>query len=480
MKATSIFGGVQVFNIIISIARTKVIALLLGPAGMGIAGLLTSTTGLITALTNFGLGTSAVKDIAAAHEGQDDARIAKIVVVVRRLVWLTGLLGAIVTFAFAPLLSELSFGDKGYTLAFMWLSVTLLFNQLTSGQNVLLQGLRKLNHLAKANMTGSFIGLLVSVPLYYYYRIDGIVPALILTALAILVVVRYYSNKVKIQKIEVSLAETKVVGKGIMVMGLMLSISGIMVVGESYLVRIFISSRGGIEEVGLYNAGFAIITTYVGLVFTAMGTDYFPRLSGVAHDITKSTLLINQQSEIAVLILAPILSAFLIFIDWVVILLYSIEFIAVNAMLYWAALGMLFKAPSWAIGFILIAKGASKLFLWSELFSIINLLILNLLGYYYFGLTGLGLSFMIAYILYLIQMYLIAKIKYGFSFKHDFLKIFVFQFILAFCCFMVIKFGKAPWTYIIGTPLIAISVWHSFKELDSRIGLKNLIENLRK
>jgi ABC-type branched-subunit amino acid transport system ATPase component len=47
MKATSIFGGVQVFNILIAIVRSKFIALFIGPSGMGIASLLNSTLGLI-------------------------------------------------------------------------------------------------------------------------------------------------------------------------------------------------------------------------------------------------------------------------------------------------------------------------------------------------------------------------------------------------------------------------------------------------
>jgi O-antigen/teichoic acid export membrane protein len=88
-------------------------------------------------------------------------------------------MGAVVTFILSPWLSHLTFGNKEYTAAFMWLSVTLLFNQLTSGQDVLLQGMRKLKYLAKANMLGSFVGLVISAPLYYYYRIDGIVPAII-------------------------------------------------------------------------------------------------------------------------------------------------------------------------------------------------------------------------------------------------------------------------------------------------------------
>jgi O-antigen/teichoic acid export membrane protein len=154
MKATSIFGGVQVFNIFIAIIRSKAIAVLLGPAGMGIAGLLTATTGLVASLSNFGLGTSAVKDIAEAYGTGDEPRIAKTAAVFKRLVWITGLVGATITLMLSPWLSELTFGNKDYTWSFILLSVTLLLGQLTSGQNVILQGIRKLKYLASANVWG--------------------------------------------------------------------------------------------------------------------------------------------------------------------------------------------------------------------------------------------------------------------------------------------------------------------------------------
>ena len=476
VKATSIFGGVQIFNIVIAIIRSKAIAIFLGPAGMGIAGLLTATTGLIGSLTNFGLGISAVKDIATANENKNELQLAKVVVVVQRLVWFTGLLGAVITFIFASWLSEWSFGNKEYSIAFKWLSVTLLFNQLTSGQYVLLQGMRKLNFLARANMIGSALGLLVSVPLYYYLRIDGIVPAIILTALFTLGVNSYYSNKVKIQKVNVSIKETRAQGKGMMLMGFMLSLSGILVVGSLYIVRIFISNTGGIEDVGLFNAGFAIMNTYVGLVFTAMATDYYPRLSGVASDLKKAALMINQQADIAILILAPVLVVFIIFINWIVILLYSTKFTPIDAMLHWMALGMYFKATSWSIAFILLAKGASKLFFWNELIATIYGLGINLLGYYLMGLEGLGISFLITYVLYFIQVLVLTRHKYKFSFSSGFYKILGVQFSLALICFCIIKFITIPWAYAIGVPFIMLSSWYSYKELDKRIDLKDLLK----
>jgi len=480
IKATSLFGGVQVFNILITIIRSKFVAILLGPAGMGIVGLLQSTLSLIANITNFGLRTSAVKDIAEAVGTNNLKRVALVVTVLRRLVWGTGLLGAILTIVFSSWLSQITFGNTDYTAAFVWLSITLLFNQLSSGQSVVLQGFRKLKLLAKSSVLGSFIGLLVTVPLYYFYGEKGIVPVLIITSLTSLMLTWYFSNKVTVEKVEVNLTQTIAEGKQMMTLGFMISLSGLLTVVASYIVRIYINNTGGLEDVGLYGAGFAIISTYVGLIFTAMATDYYPRLSSVASNIKKRTLLINQQAEVAILIIAPILIGFLIFIKWVVVLLYSTKFIAINAMIYWAAMGMFFKAASWAMAFLFLAKGASKLFFWNELIVNIYMLCFNLVGYYLWGLTGLGISFMLSYILYFLQVYIIVKIKYEFSFTSNFIKVFITQFLLAILGFFTIHYFSEFNSYIIGSFVIVIATWFSYKELDKRIDINGIIKKFRK
>ena len=363
MKATSLFGGVQVFQIIISIVRSKFVALLLGPAGMGIVGLLTSTTGLVAGLTNFGLGTSAIKNISEANATGDEQRVATVIAVMRRLVWITGILGTVITLIFAPWLSHFTFGDRSYTAAFVWISATLLFSQLSTGELVLLQGLRKLQDLAKANVYGSLAGLAITIPLYYRFGVKGIVPVIILTAVSTLFFSWYFAAKTRIGKVDLNREITITEGKSMMVMGFMISLSGLISIAVAYLLRIFINRTGNTADVGLYNAGFAIINTYVGMIFTAMGTDYYPRLSAVANSNELCSRNVNQQSEIALLILAPVLIGFLVFIHWAIILLYSTQFLDITGMIYWASLGIFFKAVSWAIAFVFLAKGKQALFL---------------------------------------------------------------------------------------------------------------------
>jgi O-antigen/teichoic acid export membrane protein len=476
MKATSIFGGVQVYNIIISIVRSKFIAILLGPAGMGIAGLLTSTTGLISSVSNLGLSTSAVKNVAAANTSGDAIRVGTSVAVLRRLVWITGIIGTVFTLSFAPWLSELTFGNKDYTFAFVLISITVLVTQINAGQLVVLQGMRKLQFLAKADIAGVTIALLTSIPIYYAWGTKGIVPAIILSSFVTLFLSWYFSSKIKIEKVKIDRTALFSEGGDMVRMGFFLSLSSMITMATSYIVRVFISHSGGVEQVGLYSAGFSIINTYVGMVFAAMATDYFPRLSGIVHDIGKAKTIINQQGEVALLILAPILTVFMIFINWIVLLFYSSRFLPIDSMIHWAALGIFFKAASWPIAYLIIAKGDSKLFFYNELIVNIYMVGLNVLGYEWKGLEGLGISFFVSYLLYLMQVFLITYKKYTFVFEKNFYRIFCIQFAIGLACFLISRFMKAPYVYIAGSMIIMFSFYYSFTELNKRLGLLSLVK----
>lgn len=445
---------------------------------MGVVGLFTSTISFISGVVGFGLGISAVKDIAEANNTGNRYRIAVVVTSFRRLMLITGILGTLITLILSPWLSEWTFGNRDYTLPFMYISITLLFTQLSAGQLAILQGLRKLNYLAKANVIGNIFSLVVTVPLYYFYEMNAIVPGIILSSVTALFISWYYACKIKIDKVKISQVRTFAEGKNMMSIGFLMGLSNLMVIGTSYIVRIFISNRGGLDDVGLYTAGFTLITTYTALVFNAMSTDYFPRLAAVSNDNTRAKETINQQAEVALLILAPILIIFLIFIDWFIILLYSKQFVAINSMIYWATLGIFFKALSWSVGFILITKGASKVFFWSELIGNTYMLILNLIGFHLFGLTGLGISYMLGFFFYAIQVFFISKVKYNFEFVPALGKIFFIQFSLAVLGFVSIKFLYTPYQYLVGCFFITGSIWYSYLELDKRIGIKGIISSI--
>ena len=485
LNATSLFGGVQFINIILRLIRSKAIALLIGPIGMGISNLLLTTMELINGLTNLGLERSAVKDISLANTNSNSKSVAITISILKKLVWLTITVGVILMVLSAPWLSEIAFGNKDYTISFRWISIALLFKQLSSSQLAILQGLRKLKSLAKANLLGNFIGLLITLPLYYYYKIDAIVPAIIIATFMSFVFTYYYSHKLDIESVTISRKEAVSEGKGMINLGVMLSLSSLITLLVAYIIRIYIGSANETEElglidVGLYSAGFVILNSYVGIIFNAMGTDYFPRLSEIANDIKKLRKTVLEQATVAILLITPIIVVFLACAPFIIVILYSHEFSPIVTMVTWGILGMIFKAVSWSMGYMIIAKGDSKVFIKTAIGFNTILLSINIIGYHFGGLEGVGISFFIYYIIHFIAIRIITYYRYDFYFEKGFYKIFTFTVIMCFLAFSITFIPSSILKNSLMIGLIVVSCWYSYKELDKKIGVKDYLAGIFK
>lgn len=471
-KATSLFGGVQVYQILIGIIKSKVIAIILGPSGMGIQGLFTSAIDLVKQFTSFGLSQSAVRDISSADSTKDAIKISVTVKVLRRIVWLTGSLGCIAMIIFSSVLSNYTFGNSDFAIPFVFLSVVLLLDQICSGQKVILQGLRRLKDLAKATAYGSTIGLVVCIPLYYLLGVNGIVPTIILNSITALVLSWIFSKKIHIEGISITNKIVIKEGRHMVTMGLALSISSILMSVCSYAIRSYIRNVDGTEAVGLFTAGFVLVNTYVGMVFNAMGTDFYPRLSMCANDDKKCMDLVCKQCEIGLLILAPLLITCLVFTPIIVNLLYSSKFEACNAYVLWASSGMFFKLMSWCVSYQFIAKGASKIFVTNEILQNSYTLLLNIIGYKIGGLLGLGISFTLSQVLYFFEVYLVSRYKYHFAFSLNVIKLFVTMLLVFIFVIMLVIFLPPLQKYIFGTIVIMLVAFFSIKKLITLIKLK--------
>lgn len=477
LSATSLFGVVKVFAIIISLIKSKVVAVLIGPTGMGIISLLSSTINIIGEFCKLGLDTTAVKDISYASNNNNEKRISIVLAAIKKIVWLTGILAVVLTICLSPFLSQIAFNNYNYTLAFIWVSISLLLNQLSIGQLSILQGLRKLKYLAKANLLGNFFGLLLSLPLYYFYRLDAIVPVIILTSIVGLFFSWYFSDKVKIEVTEISNRLALSEGREMIKLGFMLSLRGLITLITAYAFQIYLSHVAGISEVGFYIAGFMIINSYVGLIFNAMRTDYFPRLSAVIDNKEQVNQVVCQQSLVAMLIITPLIVVFLSFASSIIELLYSKEFNVIVGLVSWGILGSLFKTVSWSMGYVILAKGDSNLFIKTALFFNALMFTINVIGYYYGGILGLGISFFIYYIIHFICIKLITFKQYNLKLGKELLFVFVICLLFLVITFSVSYINILIYRLIFASILIVISMAYSFFELNKKVDLIALIKS---
>ena len=397
LKYTGVFGGVQGLNILMGLVRNKLVALLLGPEGMGLASLFNTTTNFISQTTNLGLSFSAVTRISAVFETHDEAQMTQAVKTVRAWSLLTALVGMLVCVLAGPLLSEYTFSWGNHTLHFILLAPAVGLMALTGGETAILKGARRLRSLAVIQVYAVIVSLLVSVPVYYLFGQTGIVPVIVLLALVMMLLTIRHSYRLYPLRLSGSKG---VLGDGLNMvrLGVAFVVAGAMGSGAEMFVRSYLNVHGDLEAVGLYNAGYILIVTYASMVFSAMETDYFPRLSSLGDDVARLNQMVNRQIEVSLLIVSPMLAALIIGLPVLIPLLYSHDFLPVIAMAQVAVFSMYLKALSLPVGYITLAKGDSVAYMVLEGCYDVLFVALLVVGYQWWGLYGAGVALSISYL----------------------------------------------------------------------------------
>lgn len=420
MKRISAFGGVQIFNILINLLRGKFVALILGPSGMGISSLFTTSSATIQQLGSLGLNLSIVKEVASAKE--DRSRLSEVLHVARRLILLTSLLGALLCIGLSPWLSHFTFGSYDYTLGFVLLGVAVALSIAGAGYLAILQGAGEIKRLSKASVVGSLTGLLFGVPLYYFFGTSGIVPAMIILAFA--VTAFYYwsfrksESMPRLQAAEGDFRKHAPLIKRLISLGIVFMVGTLVGSAVNYLINAFIRWQGSLDDVGLFQGANSLTNQYMGIVFSALAMDYFPRISAIASDNVRLRHIVNRQSELVMLIATPLVMLVMALAPLAIRILLSDDFLLIAPLLRWLALGVLMQGISFPLGYLFLAKDNKKVYIWLEVVTGNALWLLTSAGgYWLFGLIGLGIALVARGIIDIFLNYVICRRCYGFDYS---------------------------------------------------------------
>ena len=227
LKSSAIIGGSTILKVGIGIVRTKIMALLLGPAGFGLAGLYLSIITLTQSIAGMGINSSGVRQIAEATGSGDQDRVARTTMVLRRTSVVLGLLGAILLVLFSKQVSIVTFGDAKQQRAVCLISLAVLFLLISAGQGALIQGMRRIADLAKMNVIGALSGLVISIPVVYFMREKGIAISLVLVAATTIITSWWYSRKIRIHFMQLTYSQVQQEAAGLLKLGLAFMASGL-------------------------------------------------------------------------------------------------------------------------------------------------------------------------------------------------------------------------------------------------------------
>ncbi len=435
LKSSSIIGGASVINIIIGLVRTKVLAVLLGPTGIGLVSLYAGLIQTAATFATMGLGAVGTRQIAEAVGKEDEHALS----VVRRAMFWGALLlsccGALVVWTLRDVLAIYVLGDAKYSVAVGWLSLGVALTVAGASQGALIQGMRRIGDMARLSIYGAILTTIFGLAVLWQWGGNGLIAYVLIGPLFSFILGHWYvSSLPKVQSRDVSIQEMTQQWQILLRLGIPFMGAGLVNTLVQLWIRVEVGNTLGAESLGHFQAAWSISMQYIGFVLAAMGADYYPRLTSVINDHQSATRLVNEQTEIALLMSAPVFIAMIGLTPWVIHLLYSSAFLPAVDVLRWQILGDVLKVASWPLGFVILAAGDGKAFFWTETS------VLLLMGGIIAGLSssvGLkitGISFLMCYVVLLPLVYFQAKRRIQFEWEP---KIVYFLLIIFITCIVV-------------------------------------------
>lgn len=421
--SSSVIGGASVINILVGLVRTKVAAVLLGPAGVGLIGLLQSLIATASTVSALGLGNVGTRQIAEAAGRSDGAGVA---IARRALFWGTAvlaLLGALAFWALRNVLALRVLDDVSRAPDLGWLAIGVALAVASGSQAALLNGLRKIGDLARISIGSALFSTVLGVGALLMWRERGVLLFVLAAPIATFVLGHWYVAKLgppggAATPLSQLASQWRIMAR----LGVAFMLSGLVATLGQLLVRTLVQRELGAAALGQFQAAWAISMTYIGFVLSAMGTDYYPRLTATIGKHPAANRLVNEQTEVALLLAAPILLIVLGLAPWLIELLYSRAFSQAVSILRWQIIGDVLKVASWPLGFIILAAGDGRTFLLTESLAIVVFVAAIWFGLTFLGVQATGIAFLIMYFIHLPVVYWLARRRTQFRWKKTVLR----------------------------------------------------------
>lgn len=441
LKYTGVFGSVQGVTMMVTLVINMVKSRLLGPVGYGITESLNRSADLVKSSTNLGIATLAVPEISRHVNDADPDGLADKIRLTRSWALLTALLGMVACLILAPFLSRWAFdGDSGYTVSFMVLSLAVAAAAVTGGETAVLKGAGMLRQIALSQLFSGLLSLVISVPLYWLFRYDGIVPALALTGIGSMFVTCSYSfRRFRYKVCPFSWSHLRQ-GTGMIGFGIFFTVTAFFSAWAWSFIAKFLTAEGGGHLTGTYSAGYMLVSYLTTLLLAVTDSEYYPRLSAAGGDLKDAHRLMDSQATAMCMLAGPVVILFMLCMPVVVFVVLDYSKFQESVMLaQMAVIGLYFKSVSQPVAYLVLARSDSRIYLLQETVCYLLLVACVMAGYRLAGVVGLGLAFAVWELMYLLLSLLISRFRYGYRMSSGLLRLFVVQGVLvatgAFCVF---------------------------------------------
>ena len=389
-KTSAMTGAMSIVTMVAVLLRGKVMAMCLGPTGVGLSGIINQVVALESQVLALGLPTVVVKSVA----GADVEARPKVESVIARLALALCVFGLVLGLVLSPLVAVATFKSFEHLPLVIAASLAVPAAILTSIWCAVIQGRGEVGFLARSQAAFAVVSALVAVPLIWYGGLAGLGVSVVLAAL--IPVAGLWSRR---PRHLTAASDDKGIRDSLVRAGLSIITTIAIAQVAAYATRLVVVNQLGVFEAGLYQAALAVSGGLPGFVFSAMALDYYPRISA-AKDGEEMARATNMQVQASMVIATPLFVGMIVFGGQLLDFYYTEEFLGATELMAWMTASVAFRVISWPAGYWLVAKATPKEYLLIEgpaalLAPLVTIGLLPLAG-----LAGAGLAMVLSALVY--------------------------------------------------------------------------------
>jgi PST family polysaccharide transporter len=407
---TSQFFSVSVFTslstaikLITSFLSAKIIAIYIGPEGLGMLGQLSSFIAIALSGSTGAINNGVIKYLSEYQD--DEVKQHRILNASLKITLMGSIITGSISIIFSSFWSTLLFNELAYSYIFIVLGATLFCHAIFMLFSSVLNGLREYRKYNQLAIVASMLGLITTYLFIRYYGIRGGMISLVLyQAFVFVAVLIFYKSLRRIQWRNIWKQKALQSDyKSLMAFSIMALVTTAITPATQIFIRKYMGIHTSAIEVGFYEGVLRISQLYLLIITTTLSVYYLPKLSGI-----KNAALLRSELGKGYSYILPATALILVVVFllryFVINIVFAPSFEPMADYFIPQLIGDFFKIGSWLLAFLMIAKAKTKLYITTELLFGGFLILFSVIGIQYFGAIGALYAYAFNYVLYFILM----------------------------------------------------------------------------
>jgi len=402
ISAFGFLGTHQVVTAIFSALRTKLIAILLGPDGVGIFSQAKSFQLITWFMMTLGLNDGAINLVAEANTQEDRDREKRIIVTVSFVYIILGSLTLGLSWIFRSPLAEWIFGNQTYSDFIVLAGVSAFFLAQYRLMLSIFRGRLKWKLYATVAIVGYAIGISISLVLIWVFGLQGAVISMVVTQVAGLIfgllIAKLPLREGLIGNI---LPDWQVIKALLKYVGPLLGRQIILLITGIYVRRAIIVYLGA-DQSGIYHVLVSVSDVYFWAIVQPVTAYSMPKAATLVKDRKKIVEVQNNGIRLGLLGIFPIITLVYGLREIWIPIFFSNEFLIAGNLLLWWLIGDVFRAIRVILNVDLIPLGRLNFIFLHTLFYCGGLVLLSVPFMPSIGLEVVAVGYLVMNILYFV------------------------------------------------------------------------------